>query len=91
VTVSCLIAYAQETSPTWCEVYSPSGQEAGTIYVHLVNIPRQEDRVWAMQNCADQNPRKNNRNRCMATLTGRMSVQRQKAFLSDPTVEWVNK
>jgi hypothetical protein len=63
VTVSCLIGYAQEASPTWCEVYHPSGQEAGTIYVYLINIPRQEDRARALQDWADQNPRKNNRNR----------------------------
>ena len=91
VTASCQIAYAQETSPTWCEVYGSSGQEVGTIYIYLINIPRQEDRLRAMQDCANQNPRKNNRDRCMVTLTGRVAVQSQKAFLSDPTVEWANK
>jgi hypothetical protein len=91
LTVSCLIGYAQEASPTLCGVYHPSGQEGETIYVYLINITRQEDRARALQDCADQNPRKNNRNRCMVTLTGRVSVQRQKAFLSDPTVEWVNE
>jgi hypothetical protein len=91
VTVSCLITYAQEMSPTWCEVYDGSGQEAGTIYIYLMNIPRQEDRVRAMQDCADQNPRKNNRDRCLVTVTWRVSVQREKAFLTDPALEWVNK
>ena len=91
VTASCQIAYAQETSPTWCEVYGSAGQEVGTIYIYLINIPRQEDRLRAMQDCANQNPRKNNRDRCMVTLTGRVAVQSQKAFLTDPRIEWVNK
>ncbi|MBM6583653.1 hypothetical protein ILT44_25975 [Microvirga sp. BT689] len=32
VTVSCLITYAQKSSPTWCEVYDSSGQEAGRSF-----------------------------------------------------------
>lgn len=91
VIASCQIAYAQEASPTWCEVHDSSGQEVGTIYIYLSNIPRQEDRLRAMQDCANQNPRKNNRDRCMVTLTGRVAVQREKAFLTEPTIEWANK
>ena len=62
-----------------------------TVYIYLINIPRQEDRLRAMQDCANQNPRKNNRDRCMVTLTGRVAVQSQKAFLTDPRIEWANK
>ena len=39
----------------------------------------------------ETNPRKNNRDRCMVTLTGRVAVQSQKAFLTDPRIEWANK
>jgi hypothetical protein len=88
VTVSCLIAYAQEASPTWCEVYDASGQEAGTINVYLINIPRQENRARAMRDCADQNPRKNNRDRCLVTLTGRVGVQREKSQPPIDEVPW---
>ena len=91
VTVDCLLAYAQETSPTWCEVYNSSGAEVGTIYVYLINVPGQGDRVRAMQECGDQNPRKNNRERCQVTLTGVVGIQSQKAFLSDPMIEWASK
>lgn len=90
VTVPCLIAYAQEASPTWCEVYDGSGKEAGTILFYLINIT-QEDRARAMKDCGNQNPSKNNRDRCTVTLTGQVGVQSQKAFLTDPTVEWANK
>ncbi|GEO19067.1 hypothetical protein [Microvirga aerophila] len=75
VTASCPITYAQKTSSTWCEVYGSSGQEVGTIYIYLINIPRQEDRLRAMQDCANQNPRKDNRDRRIVTLTGRITVQ----------------
>jgi hypothetical protein len=91
VTVPCLITYAQEASPSWCEVYDGSGQEAGTILFYLINLAQEGDRLRATQDCGHQNPGRNNRDRCMATLTGRVGVQFQKAFLTDPTVEWVNK
>jgi hypothetical protein len=91
VSVSCEFAYAQEASPIWCEVFDSAGKEVGTIYVYLTNLPHQEDRLRAMKDCADQNPRKNNRDRCRVTLTGGVGVQRERAFLSDPTVEWASK
>jgi hypothetical protein len=59
VSVPCLIAHAQERSPTWSEVSNSSGQEVGTVHIHLINLPRQEGRLQAMQDCADQNSRKN--------------------------------
>ena len=90
VTVGCLVAYAQEESPTWCEVYDGSGKEAGTILFYLINVTP-EDRARAMQDCGNQNPRKNNHNRCLARITGRANVSFQKAFLSDPIVEWASK
>jgi hypothetical protein len=74
VTVPCLITYAQESSPSWCEVYDDSGQEAGTILFYLINLAQEGDRLRATQDCGNQNPRGNNRDRCMATLTGRVGV-----------------
>jgi hypothetical protein len=91
VTVPCLITYAQEASPSWCEVYDSSGQEVGTILFYLINITRDEDRLRATQDCGNQNPRRNKRDRCVATLSGQVGVQFQKAFLTDPTIEWTNK
>ena len=75
VTVSCLITYAQTSSPTWCEVYDGSGQEAGTILFYLINLAKEEDRLQATQDCGNQNPRRNNRDRCMVTVTGRVGAR----------------
>jgi hypothetical protein len=91
VAVPCLITYAQPETPTWCEVYDASGKEAGTILFYLINLAQEQDRARAMKDCGNQNPSKNNRERCMVTLTGKVGVQFQKAFLTDPTVEWANK
>jgi hypothetical protein len=91
VAVPCLITYAQSETPTWCEVYDPSGKEVGTILFYLINVTQEQDRSRAMKDCGNQNPSKNNRERCMATLTGKIGVQFQKAFLTDPTLEWANK
>ena len=90
-TASCRIAYAQETSHNGREVYGISAQGAGTIYTSMSNIPGQQDRPRSMQECANQNPRKNNRGRCVVTLTRRVVVHRERAFLTDPTIEWTNK
>ena len=62
-----------------------------TILFYLINLAKEEDRLRATQDCGNQNPRRNKRDRCMVTLTGRVGVPAQKAFLTDPTVEWVNK
>ena len=43
-----------------------------------------------MQDLADQNPRRNNRDKCMVTLTGRARVQFQKVSLTGPMIEWTN-
>ena len=86
----CLIACAQEASPTWCELYDRSGKVARTIHFYLINIA-QEDRAGATKDCGNQNPSKNNRDRCMVTLTLQVGVRFQKTFLTDPTVEWANK
>jgi hypothetical protein len=75
VTASCLITYAQKSSPTWCEVYDGSGQEAGTILFYLINLAKEEDRLQATQDCGNQNPRRNNRDRCMVTVTGRVGAR----------------
>ena len=90
ISASCLITYAQEASPTWCEVHDASGKELGTILLYLINLPP-EDRARAVKDCGNQNPAKNVRERCLATLTGRVGMSFQKAFLHDPTIEWAQK
>ena len=90
ISASCLITYAQEASPTWCEVHDGSGKEVGTILLYLINLPP-EDRARAVKDCGNQNPAKNVRERCLATLTGRVGLSFQKAFLHDPTIEWAQK
>jgi hypothetical protein len=72
-------------------VYDVSGREVGTILLYLNNIPGEEDRARATRDCGSQNPTKNVRERCLATLTGRVGVSFQKAFLHDPTIEWAQK
>lgn len=90
ISASCLITYAQEASPTWCEVHDASGKEVGTILLYLINLPP-EDRARAVKDCGNQNPARNVRQRCLATITGRVGVSFQKAFLHDPTIEWMQK
>lgn len=88
ISAACLITYAQEASPTWCEVHDASGREVGTILVYLINLPP-EDRARAVTDCGNQNPARNVRERCLARRVG-VSFG-QKAFLHDPAVEWATK